>query len=340
VVAPDGSTTMDKIVDTTDTDTHLVTQAVGDMSVAGTTSFFVKAGEYSELLVAFDGPACSQWVDISGAAPVFGTKTESTGTINSTGYEDFGGGIWRIWINATKDAATSLLFYLGSGSETSGFTGTGSSGLYLWGVQVELVSSFPTSYIATTTTSVTRNKDDVLSADASWYNADEGSIYCAASQPYDTGVISMILNISDNTLNGNVINLQRAANDKSVIEVRSSGSPQALFQSGASWTQNTTVQLSAAYKVNDFEMYMDGARSGTGDQSGAVPVSISNINIGSSGIETQHFNGHVSELIYWDERFADSILAEVSLGDFGNTEDQVFIRKKARDRFRRRYRRT
>jgi hypothetical protein len=55
---------------------------------------------------------------------------------------------------------------------------TGES-LYLWGAQLE-VGSFPTSYIKTTSASVTRNGDVAVMTGtdfSDWYNATEGSVY-------------------------------------------------------------------------------------------------------------------------------------------------------------------
>lgn len=57
-------------------------------------------------------------------------------------------------------------------------TANGTSGVYLWGAQLE-AGTFPTSYIPTTSTQVTRSSDNaVLSGTnfSSWYKEDEGSL--------------------------------------------------------------------------------------------------------------------------------------------------------------------
>ena len=79
----------------------------------------------------------------------------------------YANGWFRIGFVFTTDTDTSFYIYhslLISGSNTN-YTGDGVSGTYVFGPQVEL-GSFPTSYIATTGSTATRQWDNVTSAGA------------------------------------------------------------------------------------------------------------------------------------------------------------------------------
>lgn len=159
-VAPDGTLTAEKLVeDTSPTTSHLLTQAIS--FTAGTTytmTMYVKAAERQWLLIAFGAAAftvqCGMHFNVASGA--LGTVLNSaTATI-----EPMQDGWYRCRITAvaTTTASANIQLIMAAADLGTSYTGDGASGLYIWGVQVE-ARAFPTSYIPTTTATVTRTID-------------------------------------------------------------------------------------------------------------------------------------------------------------------------------------
>jgi hypothetical protein len=152
IVAPDGNTTADMVVEDTSTGQHRVlpgNQALGgtvDSSVYAI-SVYLKAGTRTRAQVGDNAQVSSgaTWFDLSA-----GTVLSGTGTI-----VDAGNGWWRCTVFPAKSTATNSnpqIALVSSGTNTN-YTGDGTSGLYVWGLQVNLgTSALP--YRSTTTTAL------------------------------------------------------------------------------------------------------------------------------------------------------------------------------------------
>jgi len=136
--APDGTTTADKLVeDTTASATHPISVSYTTAASAYTLSVYVKAAGRS-------------WVQLSllSTTNAFGNFNVSNGTLGTigaaatAGIEDAGNGWYRCRITATTAAgANTVAFYPASADNTVSYTGDGTSGLFLWGAQLEVGST-------------------------------------------------------------------------------------------------------------------------------------------------------------------------------------------------------
>jgi hypothetical protein len=156
VAAPDGTTTADKLVESAGGSGHYIACPPTTTSVQTyTLSVFAKAGERSKLMLYSsyaDGKGYG--FDLTGAGSTFSISGEPAPARYSI--QQFANGWYRCSITFTGIVTTGGVgsVYLVSGTSYS-YSGDGTSGLYLWGGQLE-VGDYPTSYIPTTSAAVTR----------------------------------------------------------------------------------------------------------------------------------------------------------------------------------------
>jgi hypothetical protein len=176
ILAPVGSVTADKIVEDTATGSHEVSQPISlTVGVVNAISVYAKAGERSRVRLA--GRQATNWSVLpSGIFDLLtGTVVSSTGAQNAE-ITAVGNGWYRCTIfGSPSSAGVGMIVGLVQSGTTISYTGNGTSGLHVWGSQLE-VGPAPTSYIPTTTAQVTRVAD-VISRALTTTNANAGSIF-------------------------------------------------------------------------------------------------------------------------------------------------------------------
>lgn len=200
VIAPDGSTNAYKLNITLGTSgraaigkvvTGIMTANVG---VTYAQSVFVKAAEVQYATLWYDGGTAGTGYAVT-EGPYYGsteiidlqtglTTTGVASTITQT--QQYPNGWWRFSIVGTSATThpNQKILRLGIGAANGynnnppyGAVGTGTNGIYVWGWQFEQGSS-PTSYIPTTSATVTRSDERVVidgSKFTDFYNQNEGT---------------------------------------------------------------------------------------------------------------------------------------------------------------------
>lgn len=126
-VAPDGTTTADKLIANTTSGLHFYRQNIATLAGSYTMSVYAKAAEYTGLWLSMDGGSNYGLFTLTGA----GTATATIGTATITAV---GNGWYLCTHTATRVAGTAVLFFAAANPPgTLSFAGNDSDGILLWG---------------------------------------------------------------------------------------------------------------------------------------------------------------------------------------------------------------
>ena len=309
VNSPDGTLTGDKLVeDTTASNTHFVSQTVTNANAAYTYSVYVKAAERNVAFVGMtDGVTALSGAFIDLSTGVLTNSTGGSWTSFSSISTSVGNGWWKVSVTATRGAGTTtgcnIYPCLNVGSIS--YTGDGTSGIYIWGAQLE-AGAFPTSYIPTTAAAATRAADVAVITGtnfSSWYNATEGTL-CTSVVTATTTTVGAALSINDNT-SSNAIQIYYFGSAQ--YQVVTGGVSQATLAA----TSTGTFKAAGAYKVNAFAASFNGAAATT-DTSGTIPT-VSQLRIGALGGGSSHLNGTIKYIAYYPRRLSNAQLQALTV---------------------------
>jgi hypothetical protein len=124
-------------------------------STTGVVSCFVKQASKRYAIIGTDNNSLYTCIFDLQTATVVYQATNYTGKI-----ENVGNGWYRISAVYTSSSAAAYPFIGVADNSSGGVVVDGTNGLYIWGFQYELNSSYPTSYIPTTSSSATRVADE------------------------------------------------------------------------------------------------------------------------------------------------------------------------------------
>lgn len=169
----------------------------------------------------------------------------------------------------------------------------------VWGAMLEQ-GSYPTSYIKTEASTVTRLKDECLNGgDSDLFDITEGSWFLDLV-PYEISS-SKEITLSDGT-NSNRFLLQFQSNNTQVrLVVVSGGSIGVSLYEPI--TINTRNKILVTFKENEFKIYINGTLEGT-DTSGNIPTGLDTFNF-SNVSGSNNFEGKL-----YDTRVYDRVLTE------------------------------
>jgi hypothetical protein len=296
-IAPDGTQSADNIVPTAISGTHQIFSAALVSSSQCAMSVFAKANGYTTFHM-LDRASGSNGAVFNLANGTVTNAGSGTGAITAMG---------NGWYRCTAVASTTgVRFYVPTSA--SNFTGDGTSGVLLWGCQVE-AGAYATSYIPTLGASVTRVADAASKTGiSSLIGQTEGTFYAEWEVTQADGGVYEI-SLSDGSAS-NAVRLRQNSSNTMQLVVASSGAVVASISSGTTIVVGQRYKLAAAYKLNDFVFYLNGTQVGT-DSLGAVPITLTSIAT-SRGDGSSPFYGELNQSLVFKTRLTNAQLAELT----------------------------
>jgi len=307
VIAPDGTQTASKLVEDTSTSVHRIFPNNAITVVSGTTyaySGFLKAGERTIAQIT-DNDSVGATFDLSSGT-VTSTGSGVTATITLVG-----NGWYRcVMIRAAGSVNGRLAVVLVSTGTTTSYTGNGFSGIYIWGAQLE-AGSFPTSYIPTVASQVTRSADSASIARASWFNISQGTFYAEvlagkASTSGGYGTTNCFI-VSSNSASPERLGIYFDSGTACTINT---------YNGTNSYTATSSIvtagvfhKVSAFYETSGIGMVADAGI--IVNTSGILPIyqTFTNINIGQNYVTGGNFlNGYIKKIAYYPIRVTNAQL--------------------------------
>jgi hypothetical protein len=183
-----------------------------------------------------------------------------------------------------------------------------SSGIYMWGAQIEALP-YATSYIPSLTGStVTRATETATGAgSADLINSTEGVLYAEIAALANDGNFREITLNDGSTNNVVEIRYKSTANQFQFI-VRNGGA--AVVSPSITLTNALEfIKVAFSYKTDDYKMYVNGVEVAT-DTSGTMPSGLNNLSFDWGG--SNPFYGKCKALAVFNEALSDSELTQLT----------------------------
>lgn len=269
--------------------------------------------------------SANQYVSPRGAQTVAKLTLGSTGvnTIRQAATDVPSAGTYRCstWVQVISGNVTNITFDVGNGTEGSIFsqlvsgqltrcstsvtkggtntwvdiqvTGDAGAEIAIWGVQVEF-GTFTTSYIPTTTASITRNADVATMTGTNfsdWWQAGKGGTSVQAI-PSTVSGIRPLIQFDDTTAN-EIIALRGNTTNPELFIV-DGGVSQAQLDAGTI-AANTPYELFGVWALDDCAAKVNNGPK-VFDTAATIPT-VTQARLGSDG--TNYLNGHLATIDYY-----------------------------------------
>ena len=220
---------------------------------------------------------------------------------------------WRVYFafttNASDAGTATVRFYPNSTGADATF-----KAVFLWGAQLE-AGAFPTSYIPTTTATVTRSEDRAsINTMSPWYNASASTIYAEYFRPLPTPA---------GTFPRAVDFVSTATSDKlsiNQLDNRPTVSSQNLYPSGLSWPftsvaadANNVIKHAIAATVGSGRYAVNGTLGGSDYAIASIPT-FDQVVIGSGKgfLFNSTLNGWIRRITYYPRRLSNAELIAIT----------------------------
>jgi hypothetical protein len=268
VIAPDGTLTGDKLVEDTAATIHRMSQSITASTANYTFSVYAKSSEKNKIGVLFSGTGIGfNLLDGTTFSLASGETAATIFSITSVGNGWYKCGVT---VNTSNPSAAIRLV-------------SNTSPLYIWGAQLE-AGAYPTSYIPTTTATVTRNADAISKTGISdLLNPSEGTFYAEISA-LANDLTNRILSLSDGTGDNTVQIRFSSVSNQIRLDIYGQSASYRSTVTVSDTTENHKVLIkwgpSGIFGFIDGDKYTFFLASGTGS---GIPTALNRINFSVLG---------------------------------------------------------
>jgi len=299
--APDGTTTATRIAQSASNVQQVVTQSVSSTSTAHAVTVYVKKDTYDSVRLVVSNAAVTSYAagvytfstdSFSFAAPVNWTVTTSFSTALANGWV-------RLTLIVSTPSATTVGLWVGpSNVATATLAGNISNTIFVWGAQIE-AAAFPTSYIATTSSSAQRAADVVSLATSGFaYNASAQTIYAQYSSWVPVGAFLGVAWSLNNV--AGTPQLGQNGSSQPLVWLASVGN----LMTGSAMTRNVTLKTATAVQASNHGFSQNGSIVTSADANAIVSGTSFRFGSGGNG----PLNGYLNRLAYWGSRVSNANL--------------------------------
>jgi hypothetical protein len=300
-ISPDGTLNAAKLTENTSNSTHRILNGAG-LTVSGDVSIsvFAKKGERNWIRLTNN--------NIQGA--FFDLDNGVVGDVIvgiDAKIENYGNGWYRCSISQTGVANERLGVYTSIDGVNTTYTGDGTSGVYIYGAQLE-VGSYPTSYIPTYGSVQTRLGESCNnSGSAQDFNSAEGVLYAEISG-FENDLSNRRISLSDGTAN-NSIRIFYYNDGGTVFFRKYVGGVQTSIATIGSINQHELTKIAIKYNSTNFDIFANGVKISTNLDSNSFPTNTLNkIGFADGSGSGTPFYGNVKEVKVYNTALTDAEL--------------------------------
>lgn len=246
IISPDGTQNASKLVEGTANDSHHIYQNAASNG-QNTFTFYAKQGERKFVYAYADNVGQGKCFDLENGtigANIIAAPTNSTIT-------SVGNGWYRCSITFLITTSTALRIGACSANGTFSYLGNGTSGIYIYGAQLE-AGFYATSYIPTVASTVTRNADVISKTGiSSLIGQTEGTLFVDLKNAYNGWIT-----LSDNSdANGVLLSFSK---EYSTLNYFIYANSVDIIGTGFLAFPSEPMKLAFKYKSGEIKLFVNG----------------------------------------------------------------------------------